>query len=134
MELKLVRKTFTDNSTIGDLYVDDKFQCYTLEDKVRTIKKFGETAIPVGKYKVIINQSTRFKRLMPLILDVKGFTGIRIHSGNTDKDTEGCILVGTEYHSDFIGNSRHAFSVLFDKLQIAFDSHQDISLEVKENK
>jgi hypothetical protein len=126
MELTLQRFKYTGRSTIGELRVMlgvtlgdmDCHECWTLEDRVRPDgeKVQGETAIPAGRYEVIINYSARFKRPMPLLLDVPDFTGIRIHSGNTDADTEGCILVGTEYNENVITNSRIAFAQLMDLL------------------
>lgn len=119
MKLHLKRLHKTEFSTIGELTVDGLFQCYTLEDKEREVKIKSETAIPRGTYKVIINQSARFKTLLPLLLDVPGFEGIRIHPGNTNHDTEGCILVGKTRGTDFIGKSRKAFAELFAKMKLA---------------
>lgn len=119
MEMLLKRGKSTEKSTPGELYVDGKVECYTLEDVVRPIKIPGQTAIPAGTYKVIIDMSNRFKRLLPLLIDVPNFSGVRIHPGNTDTDTDGCILVGTTRSPDFIGNSRIAFEALFAKMQAA---------------
>ena len=105
MKLKLIRDIFTDTETLGKLFIDDVFFCYTLEDRLRhlkdsdsveyikNIKVQGKTAIPSGEYRVILSISNRFGRLMPEVLNVKGFAGIRIHGGNTSLDSEGCILV-----------------------------------------
>ena len=117
MELKLVRSEFTEKSTIGELFVNNKFECFTLEDKVRALKVMGVTAIPAGEYEVIISFSNRFQRPLPLLLKVPDFEGIRIHPGNTDKDTQGCILVGQTKGKDILGQSRGAFNALFEKLQ-----------------
>jgi len=74
MKLEVKRKIFTDKSTIGELYIDGVFECYTLEDTVRQGPKvFGKTAIPTGTYKVIVNMSNRFKRLLPLLVNVPEF-------------------------------------------------------------
>jgi len=104
MELNLYRHTYNtrgDRSIIGDLFIDGEFFCYTLEDEKRAdgVKVYGETAIPTGTYNVKLTQSNRFKRLMPLLLDVPMFSGIRIHGGNTSKDTLGCILVA--FNTDY---------------------------------
>lgn len=119
MEMKLVRKEFTNDSTIGELSVNGKFECFTLEDRVRPVKIKGETAIPLGAYEVIVTFSNRFKKPLPLFLNVPGFDGIRIHAGNTKKDTEGCILVGQTKAKDMVGKSRAAFDILFAKIQAA---------------
>ena len=132
-KLKLIRKKFFEKSTLGELFIDDKFECYTLEDKVRPPgeKVPGETAIPAGIYKVVIDYSDRFHRLMPHLLDVPMFTGIRIHSGNTNQDTEGCILVGTTIvNGDFVGNSRIAYDQLFTKLKVASDLGEGIEITI----
>ena len=94
MKLLLQRIAQTPEYTIGRLYIDDKFFCNTLEDAVREEKIAGKTAIPEGIYNVVVNRSPKFKRDLPLLLDVPNFEGIRIHRGNTAKDTSGCILVG----------------------------------------
>ena len=117
MQLQLIRELFTDNSTIGELSVDGAFECFTLEDKVRPVKIKGETAIPAGTYEVAITFSNKFQKLLPLLMDVPNFDGIRIHTGNTPKDTLGCILVGQGKGVDSISSSRLAFAPLFEKIQ-----------------
>lgn len=119
MNILLTRKEFTDNSTIGDFLLDSEFFCYSLEDVVREQKIPGKTAIPEGKYRVVINQSNRFRRAMPLLLDVPNFEGVRIHNGNTAEDTEGCILLGFTKSKDFIGKSTAAFNKFFDLLYMS---------------
>lgn len=139
MKLRLKRFKFGEKSTLGKLFVDDVFQCYTLEDKVReqpgvAVEKWKvphETAIPAGTYSVVIDYSTRFKRDLPHLLNVAGFEGIRIHSGNTDADTEGCILVGgTPVNDDFIPQSRQTFDHLFDLMDDAYERGEKIEIEV----
>jgi hypothetical protein len=110
MELKLIRETKTNDSTIGKLYINEIYHCYTLEDKEREIKVQNVTAIPKGKYEVIVNFSNRFQQQMPLLLKVPNFEGVRIHWGNYSKDTEGCILLGTTKGVNMIGNSRTAYA------------------------
>ena len=119
MELKILRKELTARSTIGELHVDGRFECFTLEDAVRPVKIKGVTAIPAGVYEVVVNFSQRFQRPLPLLLSVPNFDGVRIHAGNTDADTEGCLLVGKSKAVDFIGSSRAAFEALFPKIQRA---------------
>lgn len=126
MKITIKRLYKTETSTIGELSIDGIFECFTLEDKERDVKIKSETAIPKGTYKVIINQSNRFKRLLPLLLNVPNFEGVRIHSGNTNHDTEGCILVGRTRSKDFIGQSRKAFDKLFKKMQ----ESKDITLTI----
>lgn len=130
--LLLQRKWAVKDATIGELFVDEVFECFTLEDIIRPVgeKVFGETAIPSGSYKVVIDWSDHFQRNMPHILDVPGFDGVRIHSGNTPADTEGCILVGQTRDLDNadIGFSRLAYEHLFRKLQ----DEKDIVLQIKE--
>lgn len=114
-QLVLERTDYLDNCTIGDLYLNGEFICNTLEDTYREKKIAGCTCIPYGEYDVIINWSPRFKSMYPRLLDVPGFEGILIHKGNTDKDTEGCILVGTK-SGDKLINSKIAFDKLYDRL------------------
>lgn len=120
MIIDVKRFEFGDNYTIGKMSIDGIFFCYTLEDKVRSEKIKGKTAIPEGTYSVIIDKSIRFGRDMPHILNVPGFEGVRIHSGNTDADTEGCILVGMDWvKGNFISRSKEAFTKFFPRLQQA---------------
>ncbi len=126
MKLLLKRIHRTESSTIGELYVDGVFECYTLEDIERDVKIKSETAISKGTYKIIVTMSNRFKRLLPLLMNVPDFQGVRIHAGNTNHDTEGCILVGQTRSKDFIGKSRKAFDILFNKMQKA----KSITIEI----
>ena len=116
MELLLERKWCKPDYTIGRLYVNGKFYCNTLEDTVRDINKngtfdcgefkiSGHTAIPYGKYEVIVNYSPKFKRELPRLLNVKHFDGILIHRGNTHRDSSGCILVGENTKKGMVLNS-----------------------------
>lgn len=91
-----VKRTFKGTEyTIGKLYIDGHYLCDTLEDTVRNgVKIAGKTAIPAGTYKVKKTMSPRFKKVLPEILNVPGFTGVRIHAGNTAIDTDGCLLLG----------------------------------------
>ena len=95
MEYQLIRTHKYDACTIGELHRNGLFVCYTLEDKVRQdgVKVPGETAIPYGRYPLSITFSNRFQRLLPAVDHVPGFVGIRMHGGNTDRDTHGCVLV-----------------------------------------
>lgn len=94
MELLLKRIAKKAEYTIGNLYIDGVRFCDTLEDTERETKIPGKTAIPAGRYRVIVNVSPKFKRELPRLLNVPGFEGILIHRGNTPEDTAGCILVG----------------------------------------
>jgi hypothetical protein len=132
MKLKVARKWFTDKTTIGILYINGKFFCYTLEDVVRPAgeKVLGKTAIPWGIYQLIITYSNRFKRPLPLLVGVPNFSAIRMHNGNCDKDTEGCILVGMTHTKDFIGGSVLALEKLMSVLEEAYDRHEPIEIEI----
>jgi hypothetical protein len=136
MKLRVERGLSGTSSTIGKLYVDGVFFAYTLEDIDRHLedggkKIHGETAIPRGSYKVIIDFSNRFQKQMMHVLNVPGFEGIRIHAGNTDKDTDGCILLGKVRSDNAVFNSREAVNALFDKVRAALDAGQEVNLEVK---
>jgi len=118
MELLLQRDPSVDGATLGDLFIGEDWECRTLEDQVRDdgYKVLGATAIPQGRYQVVIDFSNRFQKRMPHLPNVPGFEGIRIHSGNTTLDTEGCILVGQSSDRTTISGSHLAFIKLFAKL------------------
>lgn len=127
MKITLKRIAFKPTYTIGKLYVDGVYFCDTLEDTRREVKIMHETCIPAGTYQVIINMSNRFKRLMPLLLNVPGFEGIRIHNGNNASHTSGCILVGKNDMVGQLSNSKSIFESLFQIMQGAKDK---ITIEI----
>lgn len=131
MELLLKRQIFTNKSTIGRLYVNGQFQCYILEDVTRppNVKIKNETAIPYGKYEVTMDFSNRFQKLMPHILNVPMFSGVRIHAGNDKDDTEGCLLCGTSVAPDWVSGSRDAFKLLYEILLNTY-TKEKITLEI----
>lgn len=118
-----VKRTFKGNAyTIGKLYIDGRYFCDTLEDVVRPIgvKVYGQTAIPAGQYDCELTYSPRFKRILPLLKNVPNFEGVRIHSGNTASDSEGCILVGENKVKGKVLNSRVTLQKLLDILPQKF--------------
>lgn len=132
MEIKVTRFYKGKDYCIGRMLIDGKYVCDVLEDKdrglsdsmtIEEIKKkkvYGETAIPTGKYKVVLDYSPKFKKILPHVLDVKGFEGIRIHSGNDKEDTFGCLLVGYNRQKGKVLNSRNALAQVLSLLR-----HQD---------
>ena len=130
MNLTLIRKYPGTDSIIGELYVDGQFECYTLEDVERPEKIAGVTAIPRGRYEMVITFSQRFQKLLPLLLNVPNYEGVRIHTGNIAAHTEGCILVGKSKLQDRIGQSVDAFNQLFPRLQEAA-AKEKIFIEIK---
>jgi len=130
VNLDLYRRAPVGNATIGELYVDGAFACYTLEDLVRDYKVAGATAIPAGSYQITITWSPHFQRRLPLLNDVPNYEGVRIHPGNTAADTEGCILVGTQVAGASILNSRVAFDALFARLETASVNNDIITITI----
>lgn len=135
MELTLNRIFLGGSATIGELLINDKHLCDTLEDRVRPEgeKVYGKTAIPEGKYEIELTHSSRFKKILPEILNVPNFSGIRIHTGNSSKDTEGCIIVGTwdGEKEDWVGSSKIAFDKLMSLLEEATNNKEKITITVK---
>ena len=117
--------------TMGDLYVDGVWQCYTLEDLIRPSKVTGETAIPAGTYTVTLENSPKFGPDTLTINDVPGFVGIRIHAGNTDRDTAGCPLVGQRRGNEEIYGSRPALDELKQKVRAAVASGDSVSILIE---
>lgn len=136
MELKQVRKFKGDKYTISDFYIDGVKICNICEDPVRVLidknkdgdfndagegKIYGDTAIPAGKYEVVITYSDRFKKYLPLLLNVPGYEGIRIHPGNSAADTHGCLLPGINDIQGRVSNSVKYFTLIFDKISNAIN-------------
>lgn len=156
MELISRRKWYTSSSTISELFLNVTLaqihgvpegktisigpavrECFVLEDTVRApgVKVQNETAISAGRYRVIVDWSNRFKKYAFHILDVPNFTGIRIHSGNTDEDTDGCLLVGRDRGLNCVEYSHVAFIALWEKLteEAGFnEEHGCIEFRMKE--
>lgn len=108
----LERMQCDDDVTIGELSIGGHHLCWTCEDAERDEKIKGKTAIPRGKYKIERTWSPRFGMTMPQLMNVPGFDGIRIHTGNTAEDTEGCILPGMERRAKGVGASQLAYREL----------------------
>ena len=139
MELKLKRIARRDTYTIGHLYVDGKYFCDTIEDTDRGLKqslsasvnkskkRYGATAIPTGRYQVVMNvKSPKFSKrkqyefcdgYLPRLLNVPAFEGVLIHIGNTARDTEGCLLVGRNTQVGKVLESAATFRKLYERLK-----------------
>lgn len=138
MNIELKRIIGTKGFTEGRLYIDGVFECYTVEDEDRKLEYGGkklqnQTAIPKGRYGVTISMSNRFKKFLIEIPNVEGFTGIRMHSGNSSKDTEGCIIVGSinnRNDDNWIGGSKIAYEKLHKKVKTALSNGEKVTLEV----
>lgn len=143
MNILVNRIAKRDTYTIGKVYINDQYFCDSIEDKDRGLtdsmseteitskKVYGETAIPTGTYTVTLTYSNKFKKVLPSINNVKGFSGIRIHSGNTAKDSLGCILVGQNKEVGKVLNSRVTFDKLFAKLQEASSKGEKVTITIK---
>lgn len=130
MELEIKREPNA-KCTPGKFYINGVFHAYSLEDIVRDKngdgdlndpgeqKIAGKTAIPAGRYQVVLTLSNRFKRVMPLIVDVPGFEGIRIHGGNTAEDTHGCPLIGAIRNGDIISKCTDKVANLIELMRVA---------------
>lgn len=128
MRLTLIRIANRPTYCIGKLYIDGEYFCDTIEDVDRGLddkmtveeilkkKVKGETAIPTGIYPIYLTYSPKYKKQMPLVDNVKGYSGIRIHSGNTSKDTEGCLIVGKNKEVGKVLESRVTYNALYKEL------------------
>lgn len=147
MEILVNRVARKDTYTIGKLFVNNIYECDTLEDKDRDANKNGvfdngetkvysETAIPNGRYKIILAHSPKFSpkvnnRKMPLLENVPSFTGVLIHWGNTAADSAGCILVGVNNAIGRVNNSKETFLRLLDKIEEADKRGESIWITIK---
>lgn len=134
MEILVQRIAKKDNYTIGRLSIDGKYVCDTLEDKVREpgVKVAGKTAIPAGRYRVIVNVSPKFGRELPRLLDVPGFEGILIHRGNTPEDTAGCILVGENRAKGKVLNSTPYELRLVELIKDAIERKEEVWIRLRD--
>ena len=142
MEIQVNRIARKDGYTIGRMSLNGVYFCDTLEDTDRGLKstmsldeilskkRKGITAIPTGKYDVILTFSPRFKRVLPLLLGVKGYEGVRIHAGNTAEDTEGCLLVGENKVKGQVLNSRATLEKLMSALLECEKRKEKISITI----
>ena len=131
MKLTLQRYLFADDYTMGLLFIDGFYFCDTIEDKFRgndlsKTKVAGETCIPYGVYDVKITYSPKYKKNMPQILDVPYFTGVRVHSGNSAKDSSGCVICGIKSKNGEVLESRKTYNALMKRLETANNIKIDI--------
>jgi hypothetical protein len=136
MQLDLHRKWLKKGYSIGILSIDGKRFCESVEDEDRGLKQTdsletikakkvkGKTAIPVGTYEIKITYSQRFKKNLPLLLNVPGFDGIRIHSGNTADDTEGCLIYGKNTEVGKVTNSRFWTNQVIEAIALALQKER----------
>jgi len=142
MELVLKREVFTEESTIGKLTIDGAMECYVLEDKDRGLtdtmplaeivatKVYGKTCIPYGRYEVDWTMSARFKKIMPILLNVPGYSGIRIHTGNSEKESLGCLLPCSKYSKNLGIGSTVATNKLYAKIEAAKKESRKIYITI----
>lgn len=135
MHIKAHRNVFTEKTTISNVTVNGDFLCFFLEDKDRHledggIKVHGETAIPRGFYEIVMDYSPKYKKNMPHILDVPQFEGIRIHPGNKADDTEGCLIPGMDYETDWVSESRVAYEKLLSLMLNAWTAGEKVTIEI----
>lgn len=144
MILTVERKYKKPTYTIGILYVNGKFFSNTLEDTDRGLnsdmsgseimskKVYGKTAIPTGEYKVTLTKSLKFKKVMPYIDGVKGFLGIRIHSGNDASHTDGCLLVGLNKEVGRLVQSKETYEKLYKILDDTINNKkEEVIIKIK---
>ena len=144
MILTVERKYKKPTYTIGILYVNGKFFSNTLEDTDRGLnsdmsgseimskKVYGKTAIPTGEYKVTLTKSLKFKKVMPYIDGVKGFLGIRIHSGNDASHTDGCLLVGLNKEVGRLVQSKETYERLYKILDDTINNKkEEVIIKIK---
>lgn len=140
MEMLLARNVEQKSRTLGRLYLNAFFECFTVEDVVRRddpstpanegAKVDGETAIPAGTYPVVLQDSPKFGPDTLTLLNVPGFDYIRMHSGNTEKDTEGCLVVGSTRTETGVGDSRAALKALKAKVVPQLKAGERCSIRV----
>ena len=139
MDITVQRKTLTDKTSIGNLLIDGKHFCYTLEDVVREVegqpvaawKVQDQTAIPRGRYRVKVSYSPHFEKYLPELLDVPGWTNVRIHGGNGAVDTAGCILVGSAQAFNRIWNCAKVVDSLTTKIMLAIKAGEQVWITVE---
>lgn len=138
MLIEIKRVKLNPGNTIGELFINGAHECWTIEDTVRELpgqpvsswKIPAKTAIPAGEYNVIITMSSRFKLMLPLLENVPGFDGVRIHTGNTAEDTEGCIIVGQVARVTRVDGSKLAFEPLYQKINNALSKGYKVKLRI----
>ena len=147
MELSVIRKAFKERYTIGKLMVDGKKFCDTLEDKVRDLKDinhdgdfddpgegkiYGETAIPCGRYQVLVTFSPKFQKRLPELFHVPGFKNIRIHAGADHTHTEGCILLGDNKQRGRLVNGGYYQTKLVEMIDEASEQGEKTFIKIEQ--
>ena len=143
MEILVERKYKKENYTIGHVYINGEYFCDSLEDtdrgltrdmslaEMREVKEYGNTAVPAGRYQIAYTYSNRFKKHLPLLLQVPCFEGVRIHAGNTHADTSGCLLLGENKAVGKVLNSRKTMSEFMSILNPIIEEGGEIWITIK---
>lgn len=134
--LKLKRHTFTEDYTVGELSIDGKYICDVIEDKVRHLKSIkdkipGRTAIPAGTYRIVIDFSNRFGKMMPHILSVPFFEGVRIHKGNSANDSSGCLIVCFYDKNGWGIDSKKAYDLVYGIISKEINAGHNVKISIE---
>lgn len=140
MKLTVLREKSADDYTMGQLLIDRKYECYTIEDEIRTKKVWGETAIPAGTYQIKLRTEGTFHKKYSVkfpdfhkgmlhVTNVPGFEYVLIHIGNTDDDTAGCLLVGRQRKEGSILESTLAYKNLYKKVAAELVAGREVTIE-----
>lgn len=143
MEILLIRENFTPDYTEGKLFINGVYICDTIEDCDRGLddkmseeeilkkKVYGKTCIPYGRYKVIIDYSNKYGKMLIHILNVKGFDGIRIHSLNSADSSLGCIGPGKRTAPGWVSKSRYHYEIIHEMVEEALNRGDEVHIEIK---
>lgn len=149
LELEILRKYYKPTYTIGKFSVDSKCLCDSIEDPIRDLndynhdgdyddegegKIYGKTAIPCGRYRVLFTYSMKLKRSLPILQNVPGYSGIRIHGGKNADWSEGCPCVGENKLPGELINYKYWEKVISDMVRNAINSGKYVWITIKETK
>lgn len=137
MELSILRTEFYDHCTLGELSVDGRFIGHTLEGAIKSKDSLGLAkiqAIPTGRYELTVSYSNRFKEKLPLLSNVPYFSNVRLYCESNAIDTNGCILVGYQKHSNMVFKNKEAMKDLLEIIELELNKNNLVYLRVANSK